>query len=195
MMNIKPNIKALIFDCDGTLADTMPFHYRAWQETLQPLGGEFPQKLFYDTAGMTSEQIVTILNERFGYQLEPQKTVTAKEARFAQLATTVTPIKPVTAIAWQYQGHLPMAVATGGVADGVKTTLEAIGMSNVFDTVVSREDVVNGKPAPDTFLEAARRLKVAPQDCLVFEDSDAGLEAARRAGMTGVDVRPWYGQV
>jgi beta-phosphoglucomutase family hydrolase len=192
MITIKSNIKALIFDCDGTLADTMPFHYRAWQETLQPLGGEFPQKLFYDTAGMTSEQIVAILNERFGYRLDPQKIVPAKEIRFTQLATAIKPIKPVAALARQYHGRLPMAVATGGVADAVQTTLETIGMSNVFDTVVSREDVVNGKPAPDTFLEAARRLQVDPQDCLVFEDSEAGLEAARRAGMTGVDVRPWY---
>jgi HAD superfamily hydrolase (TIGR01509 family) len=170
----------------------MPFHYLAWQDIVQPLGKKFPKELFYDTAGMPSDKIVTILNETFGYQLDPQKIAEEKEARFVQHAAKVQPIKPVVDIARQHKGRLPMAVASGGIAPAINTVLEAIGLANFFNTIVTSEDVRHGKPAPDTFLEAARRLNVEPKYCQVFEDSDSGLEAARRAGMVATDVRPWH---
>ena len=191
MITIAPETKALIFDCDGTLADSMPLHYLAWQETVNTFGGQFPEKLFYDTGGMPSEQIVVVLNETFGYHLDPHQTAAEKESRFLQHIADIKPIQPVVAIAKEYHGRLPMAVATGGVLNVAQQVLGAIGLADFFDTIVTREDVTHGKPAPDTFLEAARRLKADPRYCLVFEDSDAGLEAARRAGMQGIDIRPW----
>jgi HAD superfamily hydrolase (TIGR01509 family) len=192
MITVEPQVQALIFDFDGTLVDTMPFHYLAWQETVKSLGGDFPEKLFHDTAGMPSDQIVVILNETFGYQLDPQETTLAKEHRFlTHYLPKVQPIEPIVAIAKQYQGKLPMAVASGGISIVIKNALDITGLANLFDTVVTSEDVVRGKPAPDTFLEAARRLDVEPKYCQVFEDSEAGLEAARRAEMIATDVRPW----
>lgn len=192
MITIEPHIQGLIFDADGTLIDTMPLHYLAWQETVQGVGASFPEKLFYELAGVPSDKIAEILNEKFGYQLEPKRTASDKERLFLEsYLPNARAIEPVVAIARANKGQLPMAVATGGIPTVVQAALRAIGLENFFDAIVTSEDVVNGKPAPDTFLEAAHRLKVDPKACMVFEDSDLGLEAAERAGMTGIDVRPW----
>jgi beta-phosphoglucomutase family hydrolase len=191
-ITIEAHIKGLIFDSDGTLVDTMPLHYLAWQEIVRAKNLLFPEQLFYDLAGVPSDKIVEILNEKFGYGLDPVETAAAKEALFLEsYLPRARPIEPVLAIAKNYKGKLPMAVATGGIRPVVQSALKAIGMAGFFDAVVSSEDVQHGKPAPDTFLEAARRLKVEPAACIVFEDSNLGLEAAKRAGMVGVDIRPW----
>lgn len=196
MLNsIEPHIKGLIFDADGTLVDTMPMHYLAWQQTAQSMGGEFPEPLFYELAGVPTVRIVEILNEKFGYGFNPQEFTEIKENLYMEkYLPTVNPIEPVVAVARKYQGRLPMAVATGAVQRVVQAALAATNLTAMFDTVVGADDVKHGKPAPDTFLEAARRLGVEPQYCLVYEDSDLGLEAAQRAGMTGIDVRPYIAQ-
>ena len=192
MFTVEPHIKGLIFDCDGTLADTMPIHYLAWQETVRAFDAEFPEQLFYDLAGVPSDKIVTILNETFGFQLQPEVIAHQKEQRFLQNLGQTQPIEPVVALAKRYKGCLPMAVATGGVAQVALSVLETIGLGNFFDTIVTADDVTRGKPAPDIFLEAARRIDVQPENCQVFEDSELGLEGARRAGMVAVDIRPVY---
>ena len=196
MLNsIEPHIKGLIFDADGTLVDTMPMHYLAWQQTAQSMGGEFPEPLFYELAGVPTVRIVEILNEKFSYGFNPQEFTEIKENLYMEkYLPTVNPIEPVVAVARKYQGRLPMAVATGAVQRVVQAALAATNLTAMFDTVVGADDVKHGKPAPDTFLEAARRLGVEPQYCLVYEDSDLGLEAAQRAGMTGIDVRPYIAQ-
>jgi beta-phosphoglucomutase family hydrolase len=186
------DVQGLIFDADGTLIDTMPLHYLAWQETVQVEGGHFPEQLFYDLAGVPSHKIAEILNQKFGYRLDPRQTAINKERLFLEkYLPKAGPIETVLAIAKAYKGRLPMAVATGGVPHVINSALKVIGLEHFFDAIVTSEDVKHGKPAPDTFLEAARRLKVEPRHCVVFEDSDLGLEGARRAGMTAVDVRPW----
>lgn len=190
MFIVEPRIRGLIFDCDGTLADTMPIHYRAWQETVEACGGRFPEKLFYELAGVPSDKIVMILNEKLGYQFDPETLAGQKELRFLENISQTKPIEPVVAVAKKYKGQLPMAVATGGVPGIALTILRTVGLENFFDTVVTALDVAHGKPAPDIFLEAARRLDVPPDLCQVFEDADLGLEGARRAGMVAVDIRP-----
>mgnify|MGYP002626143117 CR=1 FL=1 len=191
MITIESHIQGLIFDADGTLVDTMPLHYRAWQETVGQHQADFPENLFYELAGVPSDKITEILNEKFGYRLDPQQIAAAKEQLFLnKYLPQAQPIEPVVAVARKYKGKLPMAVATGGIPQVVNAILKTIGMADFFDTIVTSTDVENGKPAPDTFLECARRLKVAANACIVFEDSDLGLEGARRAGMAGVDVRP-----
>lgn len=191
MTIIEPHIQALIFDCDGTLADTMPLHYLAWQETMKTVNGEFPEKLFYELGGASNERIIIALNEKFGYQFDIKTLAQDKDERYLTLLSRVTPIEPVVAIARQYKGRLPIAVATGGTPTLVRSTLEAIGLSNFFDAIVTSHDVVHPKPAPDVFLESARRLNVAPEYCHVFEDADLGIEGAKRAGMSVTDIRPW----
>lgn len=189
---LDPHIKGLIFDSDGTLVNTMPLHYQAFLETFEPTGEQFSEELFYELAGVPTDRIIIILNEKFGYQLDPKETTRKKEELFLEkYLARAQPIKPVIDIAKANKGRMPMAVATGGIPIVVNSAMQAIGLTGFFDTIVTAEDVTHGKPAPDIFLEAARRIGVEPQNCQVFEDSDAGLEAAQRAGMVATDIRPW----
>ena len=181
----------VIFDCDGTLADTMPLHYRAWAETMSARGAEFPEPLFYAWGGVPTVRIVELLNERFGYTLDPQETADAKEARYEELLPEARPVERVCALVHEYEDRYPLAVASGGIRRLVVKTVEALGLLLSFQAVCTAEDVEHGKPEPDLFLYAASKLGVAARDCVVFEDSDLGLEAAHRAGMQAVDIRPW----
>lgn len=180
--------KAYIFDCDGTIADTMPAHFKAWTRAMNELGGTFPEDLFYSWGGRPTTAIVQDLNHRFGTKLDLVETPRLKERYFLELIPEVLPIEPVVALVKQFHGTAPMAVASGGHREIVVRTLNALGLTQYFDTIVAMEDVENGKPAPDPFLEAARRLGVAPAECLVFEDSPTGIEAAKAAGMRYVLV-------
>lgn len=183
--------RGAIFDCDGTLADTMPLHYRAWAETLARLDAAMSEELFYDLGGVPTADIVRILNDRFGYSLDVAETAASKEARYEELLPQMQPVAPVVRLVREYRGRFPLAVASGGIRPLVLRTLHILGLEEYFDAVCTAEDVERGKPAPDLFLLAARRLGVAAAECIVFEDSDLGLEAGRRAGMRVVDIRPW----
>jgi len=174
---------AFIFDCDGTLADTMPIHYRAWCETLGEHAALFPEPMFNDLGGVPTFRVVEILNEKHNLQLPVGELVSRKEALFQSLSTTVQPITPVVDVARRYHKLKPMAVASGGHRHIVLQTLTTIGIVDLFDTIVCSEDYSRGKPAPDPFLEAARRMGAEPSRCLVFEDSVTGLAAAQAAGM------------
>jgi HAD superfamily hydrolase (TIGR01509 family) len=181
---------AYIFDCDGTLADTMPTHYKAWCTALGAHAESFPEAMFYELGGVPTMRIVEILNERHGLGLHVENTVDRKEAVFLELSSEVAAIEPVVAIARQFAGRKPMAVASGGHRRIVMTTLRALGIANLFDAIVCSEDYSRGKPHPDPFLEAARRLNVAAEKCLVFEDTATGAQAAAAAGMACVLVPP-----
>ena len=182
---------ALIFDCDGTLVDSMPLHYRAWVATLDSYGVPFSEERFYALGGKPTVQIVELLGEEHGVGWDPQQVSLEKEVAFRALAPTVQPIHAVVAVARRYRGEKPMAIATGSHRALAQHELEAIGVFSWFSVFVAAEDVSNPKPAPDPFLEAARRLGVAPERCVAFEDSVLGLEAIRAAGMTAVDIRSW----
>lgn len=174
---------AFIFDCDGTLADTMPIHYRAWCHALGEHATLFPEPMFNDLGGVPTCRVVEILNEKHNLQLPVDDLVAQKEAVFQALSANVLPIDPVVDIARRFHKTKPMAVASGGHRHIVMRTLMSIGIVELFDTIVCSEDYSRGKPAPDPFLEAARRLGVEPSRCLVFEDSVTGLAAAQAAGM------------
>lgn len=177
-----------IFDCDGTIADTMPIHYRAWSKAMQDMGGEFPEDLFYQWGGIPTGVIVQKLNEKFGLSLDVEETVQYKERCYLESVHEVLPVMPVLEIAKGMHGVKPLAIASGGHRELVEATLKAIDIIDMFDAIVCAEDCERGKPFPDPFLEAARRIGVAPQDCLVFEDSPTGVEAANAAGMQYVFV-------
>ncbi len=182
---------AAIFDCDGTLADTMPLHYVAWRETLDALGCPFPEAQFYAWGGVTAFEIIRRLNEEHGLAMPVVETAHVKEARFAELIPQATVLAPVVAEAARFRGICPIAVSSGGLRVVVEETLRAIGILDWFPVITCADDVRHGKPEPDVFLLAAERLGVAPADCVVYEDAPAGLEAARRAGMRAVDVTPY----
>ncbi|MGV3755204.1 MAG: HAD family hydrolase [Verrucomicrobiota bacterium] len=185
-------IRGLIFDCDGTLADTMPLHWRAWNTVAQQYGLHFPEERFYALGGVPSRDIFKMLGEEQGIVLDPIKASHGKENAYLPLLPQVGPVHEVLAIAREHHGRLPMAVASGGTKPIITQVLEHLRIAHMFDAVVTSEDVVNQKPAPDIFLEAARRLGVEPQYCQAFEDAELGLQAIRAAGMHVVDVRPMY---
>ena len=187
-----PGTSALIFDCDGTLADTMPVHYRAWTAMLGRHGIPFPEARFYQLGGMPTARIIRVLADEHGVAVaDVDAMVWEKEEAFLARLHEVGPVAPVYAIGRDFRHVLPMAVASGGYRAVVERTLAVIGVAEWFAAVVCAEDTLRHKPEPDVFLEAARRLGADPAGCVVFEDTDIGLEAARRAGMAGVDVRTW----
>ena len=183
---------ALIFDCDGTLADTMPSHFVAWSEMVAVHGIAFTEQRFYELGGVPSNRIIAILSDESGVPVDDIPSMVAhKEHLYVQSIGAVRRIDEVCDVAERHHGLLSMAVASGGMRAIVAQTLAAIGIDHLFDAVVGAEDTQLHKPDPDPFLEAARRLGIAPENCVVFEDTDLGLLAASRAGMEGVDIRPW----
>jgi HAD superfamily hydrolase (TIGR01509 family) len=180
---------AYIFDCDGTLADTMPLHYRAWTRIVAELGGSFPKELFYQWGGKPTAQILSLLRDEHGLKVgDLQSAAERKEEYFLEMIDEVRPIEAVLQIVRRWHGIKPMAVASGGFRRQIERTLDALGILSLFDTVVCVEDYARAKPFPDPFLEAARRLNVLPAECLVFEDSPLGVQAAEAAGMQYVFV-------
>lgn len=188
---IPDHIEALIFDCDGTLVDTMPAHYEAWCEALAPVGIAFTKERFYALAGVPTVTIVELLSREQGVACDAVATAHDKDRRFLPLIDRVVAIERVASIARREHGRRKLAVASGGFSHVVRRTLDVVGMTPLFDAIVTAEDVARGKPAPDIFLRAASLLSVEPSRCIVYEDADLGLEAARAAGMVGVDIRPW----
>jgi beta-phosphoglucomutase-like phosphatase (HAD superfamily) len=181
--------RAIIFDCDGTLADTMPLHWRAWQVIARRHRFSFTQDRFYSLGGTPSRDILKVLSAEQGVPLDPLAVAREKEAEYLPLIAQVEPINTVVGVARENYGKIPMAVASAGTKRSIGTVLEHLGIRHLFQEVVTSEDVVNQKPAPDIFLEAARRLGVPPQFCRAYEDTDLGMRAIRAAGMEAVDVR------
>lgn len=188
-LTVPSDIRGLIFDCDGTLADTMPLHWEAWKGISTKYGFTFTEERFYSLGGMPTVDVVRVINEEQGISLDPDSLSVEKENAYLDQLPRVIAIESVVAIARQYRGRLPMAVASGGRRDIVAHVLEGLEIADWFQAVVTCEDVERQKPAPDIFLEAARRIGVDPVDCQAYEDSDFGMEAIRAAGMRAVDVR------
>lgn len=188
-MKLPPHIKGLIFDCDGTLADTMPLHWHAWQIVTQRHNLHFPEDRFYSFGGVPSRDILKLLAQEQGRSLDHIAVAHEKEAAYIPLITKAGPIHVVVEIAKANHGKIPMAVASGGTQQIIVQVLEHLKIRQLFDAVVTSEMVKNQKPAPDIFLEAAKRIGVEPKFCRAYEDTELGLTAIRAAGMEAVDVR------
>jgi beta-phosphoglucomutase family hydrolase len=184
-------VKALIFDIDGTLVDTMPTHQRAWEEAGKKLGFVYPTELFYENAGLPTRKIAVLLNEKYGYQLDPEEVTRVKNELYLKHIDEIKPIEPVVELVRKFHGRLPMALGTGEYREIAEQNIRAAGLEKYFSVLVSGDDVKNPKPHPETFDRCADRLNVAAEYCQVFEDGELGLEAARRAGMIATDVRPF----
>jgi beta-phosphoglucomutase-like phosphatase (HAD superfamily) len=182
-------IRGLIFDCDGTLADTMPLHWRAWQTVTRRHQLHFPEERFYALGGVPTRDILRMLSQEQSVPIDHIAVAHEKEAEYLPLLHQVEPVNAVVAIAREHHGRLPMAIATGGTRRVITQVLEHLGIFHLFNALVTSEDVTRQKPAPDIFLEAARRIGVLPQHCRAYEDTDLGLQAIRDAGMEAVDVR------
>lgn len=180
-----------IFDLDGTLVDSMPLHYRAWDAALRQNGLDrsLDEDLFYSLGGVPTRRVAELLGEHYRLRLNPEKVFHEKEALFMDLRAELRVIEPVAEFAREaIKRGAPVSVASGGPRDIVHQTLQLTELASMFPVVVTPEDVVFGKPAPDMFLLAAQKMGVPPAKCLVFEDADPGVAAAKTAGMKWVRV-------
>lgn len=184
--------KAYLFDCDGTVADSMPLHYVAWKKALGEHGCEFPEDVFYAWGGMPAAEIVATLSAQQGLALAADEVAHRKELLYYELLPELKAVPEVLEHIELGHGRVPMAVVSGSTRDSVTKSLELLGLLDRFDTLVCAEDYTKSKPDPEPFLVAAARLGVAPGYCLVFEDTEMGIQAATAAGMASVKVlQPW----
>lgn len=181
-----------IFDLDGTLADSMGVSHGAWLAALRSQGAtfDFGWDLFTSRAGMSLHKTVEALNEQFGLQMDPDAVAARQRLEYERILPRVQPVGEVVALARSVAGSAKLSVASGGERAVVLRTLEVIGVADIISVVITPADVVRGKPAPDMFLLAAERMGVEPTSCVVFEDSDFGIQAAQEAGMAWVRVYP-----
>jgi beta-phosphoglucomutase-like phosphatase (HAD superfamily) len=184
---------AIIFDCDGTLVDSTRLYFRAWNTLFKSHGAEMSWGWFGAHLGCSWPQIFHEFQKECGIFLDAAAALQRFNSAYRDEIDTLCAIEIIADVARRHFGQIPMAVASGGTREIVEATLLAANLLYLFDAVVTIEDVRGrGKPAPDIFLEAARRLRVRPNECTVFEDSDEGIEAARLAGMSATDVRLVY---
>ncbi len=181
---------AYIFDCDGTLVDSMPLHHRAWTAAFEHQGApfEFTEEIFYELAGVPDLRIVEIMNERFDSRLDGHAVGEKKLTVYMESLHQLQPVAAVAEFARTLAGKKPIAVASGSQMSTVKPSLEHTGLIDMFDVIITAEMVTHGKPAPDIFLLGAEKLGVDPAGCLVFEDGQSGIQAAKAAGMQSVFV-------
>jgi HAD superfamily hydrolase (TIGR01509 family) len=182
------DFKAYLFDCDGTIVDSMPLHYVAWKRALDAWGCPFPEEQFYAWGGRPVEGIIAELNQTHGLAMPVAETATIKERYYTEMLTEVQPIAEVVEEIHRHHGRIPFAVVSGSTRDSVEASLNTLGLLDKFDTLVCAGDYAHGKPHPEPFLLAAKRLGVAPEHCLVFEDAETGVAAAKAAGMAWVKV-------
>jgi len=191
-LTINPKAKALIFDLDGTLADTMPVHFLAYKNILLEYGIIFTPELFAKLAGVPAVGTIEKLNDWFGTKMNAEEVGHFKEREYEKIMYKMKPIIPVVELAKKYHGILPMAVGTGGYKRLAWKTMDILGLDKYFEILVSAEDIPRPKPFPDTFLKCAELLGVEPAVCEVFEDAQLGIQAALTANMMATLVTDYY---
>jgi beta-phosphoglucomutase-like phosphatase (HAD superfamily) len=182
------HFRGYLFDCDGTVVDSMPLHYIAWKTALAEWNCPFPEELFYAWGGKPVDEIISTLNTMNGLHMPVETVGTRKEGHYYDLLPRLKAIPEVLEHIEEQFGRIPFAVVSGGRSSSVIRSLTTVNLLDKFQTIVGAEDYANSKPAPDAFLVAAQRLGVAPEHCLVFEDTDLGIQAATAAGMASVRV-------
>ena len=184
--------KAFLFDCDGTIVDSMPLHYVAWNKALSEWSCEFTEDLFYAWGGMPVAEIIATLNERQGLAMPVEEVATRKEQLYFDILPELKAVPEVLEHIHASHGRIPFAVVSGSTRDSVRRSLEILGILDRFETLVCAGDYAKSKPHPEPFLLAAKRLGIAPKDCLVFEDTEMGIQSATAAGMASVKIaQPW----
>lgn len=189
---INPKAKALIFDLDGTIADTMPVHFMAYKSILREYGIDFTPEIFATLAGIPAVGTIRKLNEMYGTTMDPEDIGHFKEREYEKIMHKMKPVAPVVQLVKQYHGKMPMAVGTGGYRRLAWKSLEILGLKDYFEILVASEDVELPKPHPETFLKCAQLMGVDPVHCQVFEDGALGIQAAEAAGMMSTLVTEYY---
>ena len=195
-LKIHPKAKALIFDLDGTLSDSLPVHLTTWNKLGEEYGFTFDPNILHEMTGRPTIEFAVRVVEQYGLTVKPEKLVKQKQESFWELSNLLKPVEEVVSIVKSSYGKLPMAVGTGASRRSAEVQLKELKLIQYFAAIVSADDVTKHKPDPDTFLECARLMGVEPRFCQVFEDGDLGITAAKKAGMMVTDVRPFinYGE-
>lgn len=188
-ISVHPKAKALIFDLDGTLSNSLPVHVETWKIVGKKYGFEFDPNIILEMTGRPTIEFAKRIIERYKVDEDPNVLVRLKQQSFWDLAHMLEPVAEVISIVKSYHGKLPVSVGTGASGRSAEVQLKALGLSDYFDVVVSANDVEKHKPHPETFLKCAELMGVEPQFCQVFEDGDLGISAAKEAGMFVTDVR------
>jgi beta-phosphoglucomutase family hydrolase len=181
---------AYLFDCDGTIADSMPLHYVAWKKALGEWGCEFGEKLFYEWGGMPIAEIISTLNKRDGLSMPVEAVAERKESLYYEMLPQLKAVPEVLEHIEAQHGRIPFAVVSGSTRESVTSSLKTLGLLDRFEAMVCAGEYQKSKPDPEPFLLAAAKLGVAPNECLVFEDTEMGIQAATAAGMASVRVPP-----
>ncbi|MEU7615638.1 HAD family phosphatase [Micromonospora rifamycinica] len=191
MLPLPPgDFRAYLFDCDGTIVDSMPVHHLAWRAALDEWGCDLPEDLFYAWGGRPVADIVVDLNARHGLAMPVELVARRREDAYQSFLPQLTAVPGVLAHIEQAYRRVPFAVVSGSTRESVTASLTALGLLDRFDALVCAEDYARAKPDPECYLLAARLLDVPPEQCLVFEDTDLGVAAATAAGMASVRVPP-----
>ena len=192
-MNLKlplGRFEAYLFDCDGTIVDSMPLHYIAWKKALAEWNCTFDEQLFYAWGGTPTAEIISLLNKRQGLSMPIEVVATRKEDLYLERLSQLKAIPEVVEHIEAQFGRIPFAVVSGNTRESVSASLLSVKLLNKFDVLVCAGDYMRGKPDPESYLLAAAKLGVAPESCLVFEDSDMGIHAADAAGMASLKIPP-----
>lgn len=189
-LHVHPDARALIFDLDGTLSNSLPVHMATWNKVGETYGFKFDPKIIYEMTGRPTIEFARHIVERYGISAEPEEIMKQKQQNFWNSAQLLEPVHEIITIVKEYHGKLPMAVGTGASRKSAEVQLGELQIAHYFDTIVSADDVTKHKPEPETFLKCAELMGVEPSKCQVFEDGDLGIAAAKIAGMMVTDVRP-----
>jgi beta-phosphoglucomutase family hydrolase len=184
------SFEAYLFDCDGTIADSMPLHYIAWKKALAEWNCTFDEQLFYALGGTPVAEIVSLLNKKQGLNMPVELVSSRKENLYMELLPQLKAVPEVVEHIDAQHGRIPFAVVSGSTRESVTASLDSLKLLDRFDTMVCAGDYKKSKPDPECFLLAASKLGVAPESCLVFEDTDMGIQAASAAGMASVKIPP-----
>ena len=182
------DFRAYLFDCDGTIVDSMPLHYIAWKEALAEWGASLDEELFYAWGGKPPVEIISALNRMHGLDMPVEAVAERKEHLYFEQLPHLKPVPEVLEIIEAARGRIPFAVVSGSTRESIVKSLTVVNMLRWFPVIVGSEDYARSKPAPDVFLTGAERLGVPPEACLVFEDAPIGIEGATAAGMASVKV-------
>lgn len=193
LLDIDPKAKGLIFDLDGTLANSLPVHMECWDVVCDTFGYHFSKETMLEMTGMPTIKFAEYVKEQSGCSFMPEEIAKMKQVEFFKRVEQISLFDPIFSLVLKYHKKIPMSIGTGGSRKSVELMLDWLGIRDYFDYIVTANDVVNHKPDPDTFLECARLMGIEPQFCQVFEDGDMGIRAAQTAGMMVTDVRPFVG--
>ncbi len=187
---VHPEARALIFDLDGTLSNSLPVHMATWNKVGEVYGFKFDPQIMLEMTGRATIEFARRVVEQYGLSADPEEIVKLKQQSFWDSAALLEPVNEIVSLVKEYLGKLPLAIGTGASRKSTEVQLVELQIAHYFDVIVTADDVTRHKPNPDTFLKCAELMGVKPAKCQVFEDGDLGIEAAKKAGMIVTDVRP-----